>query len=97
MKSILTDLKQAGGFRLEYSLIGAPCCCQCHESEENASQAEGGQEPKAKEARTKEAETQTEAQQSTDFIPPEGSKVCVRKLIVSNSDLLYVLLFSEVG
>ncbi|XP_022672225.1 angiogenic factor with G patch and FHA domains 1-like isoform X2 [Varroa jacobsoni] len=82
MKSILTDLKQAGGFRLEYSLIGAPCCCQCHESEENASQAaEGGQEPKAKEARTKEAETQTEAQQSTDFIPPEGSKLTVADMV----------------
>ncbi|OQR79199.1 hypothetical protein BIW11_05908 [Tropilaelaps mercedesae] len=79
MKSILTDLKQAGGFRLEYSLIGAPCCCHCHDSEEATSQTAENQQSKA--SKMKEAETQTESQQSTDFIPPEGSKLTVGDMV----------------
>lgn len=73
IKAILSDLKQAGGFRLEYSLIGGSCCCQCHEADgDDEENRPNGRNAKRE---TAEVETQTESLQSTDFLPPQGSQV----------------------
>ncbi|XP_028967580.1 angiogenic factor with G patch and FHA domains 1 [Galendromus occidentalis] len=79
IKTILSDLKRAGGFRLEHSLIGGSCGCQCHaEDDEDGEMHSNGRNGKRG---ASDAGTQTEAQQSTDFLPPQGSQMTVGDML----------------